>query len=87
MKTISYAANEWGYIVCIIDAGNILEEYHAGNHKNDSHVSVPPGDKYAETPNNLQKMARATALEYAEELGVPKKNVQYDSDLHLSIYT
>ncbi len=87
MKTIRYAANEWGYIVRVCDDSNILSEYHAGNHRGDSNITVPLGDQYVAPPEILQKLARAIALEMGEVFSVPKKDIQYNSDLHENIYS
>ena len=85
MKTISYAANEWGYVVQVCDDGQPVEVYHAGNHAGDSQLTVRPGSINAESPKTLQDWARQTALEMTKDWGVEKKDVQYDSDLHSEI--
>ena len=85
MNSIGYAANKWGYVVQICDDGQVVEEYHAGNHQRDSQLVVSPDSPNAELPPMLHQFARQTALKMAEELYIPKKDVAYDSDLHSEI--
>ena len=81
-KTISYAANEWGYVVQVYDGGQPVEVYHAGNHNRDSQLTVVPGSINADSATTVMRYAFTTAMEMAREWKVAKKNVCYDSDLH-----
>jgi hypothetical protein len=83
--TVYYAANEWGYIVQVVCGVKIINSYRAGNSPKESTAIVSLAN--AETPEQLQVYARLTALKMAEENGVYKKNVQYDSELHQQIPT
>lgn len=81
LRSISYAASVYGYVVQVLEAGEIKDEYHAGNHAKESQTYVAPGSPNAESLRTLKSQAKRTALEMAEEWGIPKSKVEYDSDL------
>ena len=85
MKTIGYAANEWGYVVQVCEDGKIIEEYSAGNHQQVSDVWVQPGSIHADSPANILDYAERTALEVAKEHGVKAVEATYDADLEEAI--
>lgn len=81
-KTISWAANEYGYVVQWCDQrGQVIDQYNAGNSKYESSTYVEPGSDGAESEETLRKFAKQTALEKAAELGISPENVSEDSDL------
>jgi hypothetical protein len=85
MKTVHFASSDWGYAVQVCENGEIIHEYHAGNHAKVSDCYVTPGTKWAENPEKLAKMASRTAMDIAKEYGVDKKNVEYDTDLEAEL--
>ncbi len=85
MKTIRYAANEWGYIVQVIQDGKVREECHVGNHKLDSCIIVPLDNNAANKPAELMQLAHQAAKDIGHIHGVEKKDIQYNSDLHVKI--
>lgn len=68
IATICWTTHEAGYdVVAIDDQGNLIQEYTAGNSRQDSY-SFEPDPAYALTPDELEDYARKTATEMAEEL-------------------
>jgi hypothetical protein len=84
IKSIIYAANEWGYIVQLIVDGQIRESWWGGNSEHDSQLVVPLNDPSAQEPRILQRYARKQAHEMAAIHGTLK--IEYDSDLHDELY-
>lgn len=65
---ISWYTHHAGYVVIVTDEhGNVIEEYNAGNSKQDSY-SFEPDPAYALTSTELEDYAQRTANEMAEEL-------------------
>ena len=81
MKYIEYAAHERGYIVAVCDQTGILETYEAGNSPHDSQVWIEPNSPNAEPLSVLEKYAKQTALEMADEHGIPHDQVIENADL------
>lgn len=86
-KTVLYYATRWGYSVTAYDADmQPVDEYRAGNHPLDSQGVVTPqkryepGDVHPMSLRTLRKFAKQTALEMAQEYGVPADCVAYDDD-------
>ena len=71
MQTILYAATSYGYCVQVIDGGEIVYEYTAGNHQRESQTFVDPRSPNAVRPSQLKRWAKQTADQIAEERGVP----------------
>ncbi|MFA5420154.1 MAG: hypothetical protein WC341_17005 [Bacteroidales bacterium] len=80
-SSIIYAANEWGYVVRIKANDQIIEEFNAGNSKQDEQTTVQPGSIDAHSPSILETIAKATALQWANNLQIPATCVQYNDDL------
>ncbi len=78
---ISYGSGLTGYRVQVIRSGRVESEYSAGNNRHDSQVWLPAGHDNAVSPAQLAKFARQTALEMADERGIPHDCVGYDPDL------
>jgi hypothetical protein len=81
MKNISFASNKWGYIVQVCEGNNVIHEYTAGNCLHDSTVTVPLDSSSVVNATTLLRYARQTAADLAQEFGVDKTKVAYDSDL------
>ena len=75
MKIITYAANECGYVVQVLEGNRVIHEYRAGNHKYDSQQSVPLDSNSAESLQTLQKYAKESALELADEYKIHHSHV------------
>jgi hypothetical protein len=81
MRSIIYAATKIGYCVQVIENGEIVHEYAAGNHQNESQIVIDPQSPNAVKLTQLKRWARQTAKEIAAERGIPSDWVDYDSDL------
>lgn len=42
MKGVIYAATRYGYCVQVIDGGEVVYDYTAGNHQRESQTAVDP---------------------------------------------
>jgi hypothetical protein len=85
MKTISYAATDQGYCVQVIDGGQILYEYTAGNHQKESQTFVDPSSPNAVTLRQLKRWAKQTAGEIATEHEILAHQIGYDAALEAAI--
>ena len=85
MKTISYAATDRGYCVQVLDDGQTIYEYTAGNHQRESQTFVDPRSRNAVTLRQLKRWAKQTAGEIASEHGIPARQIGYDADLEAAI--
>lgn len=85
MKTVSYAATQFGYCVQAIDGGQIVHEYMAGNHQGESQTFVAPRSPNAVWLSQLKRWAKQTTGEIAEERGIPMNQVEYDPDLEAQL--
>ena len=83
MRTISYAATEYGYCVQVIDGGRPIFEYTAGNSQHDSQAFIAPGSPGAVSRLQLRRWAKQTAEEMADELLANR--VEYDPDLEAQL--
>ena len=81
MKHISYGFNARRYEVQVIEGNRIVDSYCGGNCHWDSTFCVPLGDADAEPMEEMERMAKNTAEEWAEELGIDMKYVGYDPDI------
>jgi len=77
---VVYDASPNGYTVFIMAGGEIVDEYNAGNHPQDSMASLPSNDPTAVPFEGILEAARRTAEEMAEEHGVPGQ-VSRDEDI------
>ena len=85
MRSVIYAAIRCGYCVHVIDGGEIVYEYTAGNHQRESQTSVDPRSPNAVNLRQLKRWARQTADQIAEERGIPANQVEYDPDLETQL--
>ena len=83
MRTVSYAATRFGYVVQVIDNGEVISEYTAGNSQQDSQAFIAPGSPGAVSRSQLRRWAKQTAEEMAEELLANR--VEYDPDLEAQL--
>ena len=47
MRSVIYAATRYGYYVQVIDGGEIVYEYTAGNHQKESQAVIDHSSPYA----------------------------------------
>ena len=85
MKNVIYAATDQGYCVQVIDGGQIVYEYTAGNHQRESQTFVDPRSPNAVTLRQLKRWAKQTAGEIATEHEIPTQRIRYDADLEAAI--
>jgi hypothetical protein len=81
MPTVLYAATKHGYCVQVIDGGQVVDEYTAGNCWQESQTVIDPSSPHAVPMPQLKHWARQTAREIARERGIPTKQIEYDPDL------
>lgn len=69
---VGYSAEREGYRVTVYDpAGDVVEDYTAGNSPLDSQVYIPLDRKEPRVPlQTLRKWAKQTAGEFAAEYGI-----------------
>ena len=91
---VLYAACRYGYVVQVWEnrgmaeppePSELVHEYNSGNCLTESTSCVPPDSPDCVPLNKLTKRARTTAAELAEEYGIPKDEVEYDTDLESSL--
>jgi hypothetical protein len=85
MQCVIYAATRRGYSVQVIDGGEIVYEYSAGNCGKESQTFIAPGSPNAIGLRQLKRAAKQTAEEIAKERGIPIKQVEYDPDLEAEL--
>ena len=85
MRSIIYAATGCGYCVQVIDGGEVIYEYSAGNHQKESQIFMDPRSPKAVKQGQLKRWAKQTAGEVANEWGIPAKRIEYDADLEAAI--
>ena len=85
MQTISYAATSYGYCVQLIDNGEVVSEYAAGNCLTESQAVIAPGSPGAVSRSQLRRWARQTAEEVADEWRLRHEHVRYDPDLEAQL--
>jgi len=81
MQSVNYAATRYGYCVQVLDGGQVVYEYSAGNCWKDSPTVIDPGSPYAVRRYRLRAWAKSTAGQIAKERGIPPKQIEYDTDL------
>ena len=85
MQTVTYAATRYGYSVQVVDGGEIVHEYTAGNHQFESQVVTSPRSRNAVKLSQLRRWAKQTACEVATERGIPSNRVEYDANLEATL--
>ena len=85
MLSIIYAATRCGYCVQVLDGGQIVHEYSAGNCWKESTTTIDPKSPHAVRRHQLRCWARQTAGQIAKERGIPAKQIAYDADLETSL--
>ena len=85
MKSVIYAATGYGYCVQVIDGGEVVYEYTAGNHQKESQTFVDPCSPNAVKPSQLKRWAKQTAGEVANERGIPADRIAFDPDLEAQL--
>ena len=83
MPSVIYAATRWGYSVQVIDGGQAVYEYTAGNCWKESQTVIAPGSPNAVNLRQLKHWAKQTAGEIAGERGIAA--VAYDPDLEAAL--
>jgi hypothetical protein len=85
-RHIIYGACPYGYTAQVVQDGEIVDEYTAGNSPFDSQGYINPDSPGAVSLRTLQVYARRTAQDLAEEWGVSPSSVSEDEDIvsHLS---
>jgi hypothetical protein len=81
MRSVIYAATGCGYCVQVIDGGEVVYEYTAGNHQKESQAVIDPSSPRAVKHGQLKRWARQTACEIANERGIPATLIEYGADL------
>lgn len=85
MRAVIYAATRSGYCVQVIDGGEVVYEYTAGNHQRESQTAVNPCSPNAVRLSQLKRWAKQTAGEVANEREIPAKRVAFDADLEAQL--
>ncbi len=83
MQIVIYAATRLGYCVQVIDGGEIVHEYSAGNCGKESQTIVAPRSPNAVALSQLRRWAAQTARVIAKERGISQ--VQHDADLEADL--
>ena len=83
MQTVIYAATRYGYCVQVIDGGDIVYEYTAGNCQQESQTVIAPRSRNAVRLSQLKRWAKQTAGEIAKERGITR--VEFDADLEATL--
>lgn len=78
---ILYAADEDGYTVRVMEGNETVDEYNSGNNPFESTSWIDPADLDAVPVRTLRRYARETALDMAQEHGIPEKYVSENEDL------
>ena len=85
MRSVIYAATDCGYCVQVIDGGEIVHEYTAGNHQRESQTFVDRRSPQAVRLSQLKRWAKQTAREIAKERGIPADRITFDPDLEAQL--
>jgi hypothetical protein len=81
MQFVIYAVTLYGYRVQVIEDGEIVHEYSAGNCVKESQTVIDPSSPNAVTLRQLNRWAKQTAGEIAKEHRIPADRISYDTDL------
>jgi hypothetical protein len=85
MQIIALATTKYGYCVQVIDNGEVIYEYTAGNCRTESQAVIDPDSPGAASRSQLRRWARQTAEEIAAEWRVPHERTAYDPDLEAQL--
>ncbi len=85
MQNVIYAATGYGYCIQVIDGGEVVYDYSAGNHQQESQAFVDPCSPNAVRLSQLQRWAKQTAGEIANERRIPANRIEYDPDLEAAL--
>ena len=85
MNSVIYAATRHGYSVQVIDDGNVVYEYTAGNCPTESQAVLNPDSSGAVSRSQLRRWAIETADQIANEWRIPLNRVEYDRDLQTEL--
>lgn len=85
MQSVIYAATSHGYCVQVIDGGEVVYEYRAGNHQRESQTHVDPRSSNAVKLRQLKRWAKQTAGEVAKQRGIPTNRIAFDPDLEVQL--
>lgn len=78
---IGWRVHEYGYTVRVYDSeSNQIDQYDAGNHRNDSAAYVERGNSARLPKGTLRHYARQTAQEMAAELGIALSMVHQEEE-------
>ena len=83
-SSIAYNYDATGYLVQLCVAGEIVDEYRAGNSPYESTGYLPVGDPAALPREKIRQLARKEALRLAEEHDVPESAIEIDDDIVVS---
>ena len=81
MNSVIYAATRHGYSVQVIDDGNVVYEYTAGNCPTESQTVLAPDSPGAVSRSQLRRWAKEMADQIANEWRIPLNRVEYNPDL------
>jgi hypothetical protein len=84
-RNIVYAATRFGYIVQVLDAGEVVYEYSAGNCWQESQTFIEPGTLNSVPRRQLNAWAKQIAGEIARAEGIPAERIAYDPDLETTL--
>jgi hypothetical protein len=70
-KAVTWYANKYGYQVEVLERGQIIHEYFAGNHPHDSEEVLEPSDPLAVPEQEIRQFAQSTAEQIADEFSIP----------------
>ena len=85
MQNVIYAATGYGYCVQVIDGGEVVYDYSAGNHQMESQAFVDPRSPNAVRLPQLKRWAKQTAVEVSNEWGIPADRIEYDADMEAAL--
>ncbi len=85
MRNVIYAATGHGYRVQVIDGGEVVYEYSAGNHQMESQAVIDPSSPHAVNLRQLKRWAKQTAHEIAKERRILASSIEYDADLEAAL--
>jgi hypothetical protein len=84
-RNLIYAATQFGYIVQVLDASEVLYEYSAGNCWQESQTFIEPGTLNSVNRPQLKLWAKQIAGEIARVEGIPAERIAYDPDLETTL--
>jgi hypothetical protein len=85
MQSVIYAATRYGYGVQVIDGGEFVHEYTAGNCQQESQAVVALSSLNVVKLAQLRRWAKQTAGEIAQERNIPPCRVEYDAGLEATL--